>query len=154
MRLCSYVRTLSPPKVLDLGVPGAKCASIGSANPVSGTETVMACQQQRPVRVLPILCSASDDVVSNGGVMSCLSFREQSDSLERLLAQTEWVAICCTAEWSGPCQYIATEFSALAKTFREVLAIELDTDCSPETVLALGVASLPTVLMYRRGQEL
>ena len=86
--------------------------------------------------------------------MNCFSFREQSDSLERLLAQKEWVAISCTAEWSGPCKYIATEFTALAQTFREVLAIELDTDCNPETVLALEIASLPTVLMYRRGQEL
>ena len=86
--------------------------------------------------------------------MNCWSFREQSDSLDRLLAQKEWVAISCTAEWSGPCRYIATEFTALAKTFREVLAIELDTDRNPETVLALEIASLPTVLMYRRGQEL
>ncbi len=92
--------------------------------------------------------------IPGGDSMRSFSFREQSDSLENLLSQQEWVAISCTAEWSGPCRYISTEFAALAKTFREVLAIELDTDRNPETVLALEIASLPTVLMYRRGQEL
>lgn len=75
---------------------------------------------------------------------------------ETTVAQGEQaVIIDVWAPWCGPCKAIKPHFDSLADEFGErarVLAINADE--SPSVVEKLKVYTIPTVLVYRGGQEI
>jgi len=57
------------------------------------------------------------------------------------------------APWCGPCRMLAPVLDALARRAGTGLAIvKLNADENPETVQALGVQGLPTLLLFRSGR--
>ena len=57
------------------------------------------------------------------------------------------------AEWCGPCKMIAPVLEELAGELDGKLLIgKLDVDHNPDTAMAFGVMSIPTLLLFKGGQ--
>jgi thioredoxin len=63
------------------------------------------------------------------------------------------VLIDCWAAWCGPCRMLAPTIEALASESdgRYVIA-KLDTDKNPQTASRYRINSIPTMLIFKRGQ--
>lgn len=57
------------------------------------------------------------------------------------------------ASWCGPCKMMAPQFEAAARQLPAVRFAKLDTDANPTTSSANRIRSIPTVVLYRGGQE-
>ncbi len=58
------------------------------------------------------------------------------------------------ADWCGPCQAIAPILEELAPEYEgKMTIVKLDVDASPETAQAYGVMSIPTLVIFKGGQE-
>lgn len=56
------------------------------------------------------------------------------------------------AEWCGPCKMIAPVLEELAGELDGKLTIgKLDVDHNPDTAMAFGVMSIPTLLLFKDG---
>ena len=58
------------------------------------------------------------------------------------------------AAWCGPCRMVAPVVEALAGEFAgQALVAKLDVDANPVTAQRYGVQSIPTLILFRNGQE-
>lgn len=58
------------------------------------------------------------------------------------------------AAWCGPCRAMAPAFAeAAAALAAEARFLKVDTDAEPETSAALGIRSIPTLILFRGGRE-
>jgi thioredoxin 1 len=58
------------------------------------------------------------------------------------------------APWCPPCRALAPTIEAIAEQFEGRAEVaKLDIDQNPETAAAHGIRSIPTVLIFRGGQE-
>ncbi len=59
------------------------------------------------------------------------------------------------AAWCGPCRAMAPEFEKAARALEpHVRLAKLDTDAAPEESAANGIRSIPTMILFRDGQEI
>lgn len=58
------------------------------------------------------------------------------------------------ATWCGPCQAMAPQFASAAAALPGVRFVKVDTDANPQTSVANRIRSIPTMILYRHGQEL
>ena len=59
------------------------------------------------------------------------------------------------AAWCGPCRMVAPVIEELAHEFvGRVLVAKLDVDANPATAGQYGVQSIPTLIVFRDGQEI
>lgn len=57
------------------------------------------------------------------------------------------------AEWCGPCKMIAPVLEELSQELDGRLTIaKLDVDYNPDTAMAYGVMSIPTLLVFKNGE--
>jgi thioredoxin 1 len=65
-----------------------------------------------------------------------------------------WTLVDFHATWCGPCQMLTPVIDALAKRYRgRVTVAKVDVDRSPHVAQAFAVASMPTLVLCRDGQE-
>ncbi|AEF95078.1 thioredoxin [Desulfotomaculum nigrificans CO-1-SRB] len=58
------------------------------------------------------------------------------------------------ADWCGPCKMIAPEVQKLADELQgQVLVCKLNVDENRETPNSLGIMSIPTMVIFKEGQE-
>lgn len=58
------------------------------------------------------------------------------------------------APWCGPCLMMAPTFEALAAEYgKSVTFAKMDTDENPQTPSRFGIMGIPTLIMFRGGQE-
>ena len=56
------------------------------------------------------------------------------------------------AEWCGPCKMIAPAVKELAKDYEgRAKVAKLDVDDNPNTAMAYGVFSIPTLILFKGG---
>ena len=69
-------------------------------------------------------------------------------------SNTRPVLLDCWAEWCGPCRMIAPALEALASESAGLYRIaKLNVDENPQTSAALGISSIPTLFIYKNGQQ-
>lgn len=57
------------------------------------------------------------------------------------------------AVWCGPCRMVAPIVEELAKEYDGKLKVgKLDVDNNPEVSLKFGIRSIPTLMVFKRGQ--
>jgi len=58
------------------------------------------------------------------------------------------------AAWCGPCRMMAPQFEEAANRLPQVRFAKVDTDASPKASMRHRIRSIPTMILYRGGQEL
>jgi thioredoxin 1 len=57
------------------------------------------------------------------------------------------------AEWCGPCNIFAPIFEEVANEFSDINFMKIDSDASPELCQEFNVMSLPTIVIFKDGNE-
>ena len=85
--------------------------------------------------------------------MSVVHISDENFESDVLKSETP-VLVDFWAEWCGPCKAIAPVLDELAGDFQDRLQIaKLDVDANPKTPGQFGIRSIPTMVLFRDGQE-
>jgi thioredoxin 2 len=58
------------------------------------------------------------------------------------------------ADWCAPCKYVAPLMDELAQAHEgKMLVVKIDTDQAPELSQKWGIRSIPTVILFKQGEE-
>ena len=56
------------------------------------------------------------------------------------------------ATWCGPCRMMAPIVEELAAETPDVVFAKVDVDENPDIAMGLGIASIPTLMLFKNGQ--
>ena len=71
----------------------------------------------------------------------------------KVLKATKPVMVDFYADWCGPCKLAAPILDELSTSQQKVEIIKMNVDESPETPRKFNVMSIPTVILFDKGQE-
>ena len=58
------------------------------------------------------------------------------------------------ADWGAPCKYVAPLMDELAQTHEgTLLVVKVDTDQAPDLSQKLAIRSIPTLILFKEGEE-
>lgn len=73
----------------------------------------------------------------------------------KVLQSNKPVMVDFYAEWCGPCKMAAPIIDQLAEEFSDTaLIVKVDVDANNELAGKYGVMSIPTVIIFKNGQEI
>jgi thioredoxin 2 len=77
------------------------------------------------------------------------------DDFDRLVDDAEVpILVDFYADWCGPCKTMAPALDSLARERSgNLLVAKLDTDANPKTSERFGIRGIPTLIVFRDGQE-
>ena len=76
-----------------------------------------------------------------------------ADFETEVLQSSKVVLVDFWAEWCAPCRMIAPVVESLADELGERLkVVKMDIDENPATPISLGIASIPTVIIFKDGK--
>ena len=86
--------------------------------------------------------------------MSDEPFHLTDENFEETIKNNKLVFVDFWASWCGPCRALAPIVQELAKEYSEkVLISKLDVDKNPTTAERFQVFSIPTMIVFKNGQE-
>ncbi len=72
---------------------------------------------------------------------------------QEVLKSEKPVLVDMYADWCGPCMMMAPEIEAFSEETDKVKVCKLDVDEATDLALTFGVMSIPTVILFDKGQE-
>ena len=57
------------------------------------------------------------------------------------------------APWCGPCRIVAPHLEELNSEREDLRVVKLNTDENPQTAATYGILAIPTMVLFRNGQE-
>jgi thioredoxin 1 len=76
-------------------------------------------------------------------------------NFEQTIKNNKLVLIDFWATWCGPCRALAPTITEIAKEYSgKVLIGKLDVDANPNTAERFQVFSIPTMIVFKDGQEI
>ena len=72
---------------------------------------------------------------------------------QEVLKSEKPVLVDMYADWCGPCMMMAPEIEAFSEETDKVKVCKLDVDEATDLALTFGVMSIPTVILFEKGQE-
>ena len=86
--------------------------------------------------------------------MSYDPFHVTDENFEETIKKNKLVFVDFWASWCGPCRALAPIVQELAKEYNgKVLISKLDVDQNPTTAERFQVFSIPTMIVFKNGQE-
>ena len=81
--------------------------------------------------------------------------RVSGEDFERTVLGSEApVLVDFYANWCAPCKYVAPLMDELAQTHEgKLLVVKVDTDQAPDLSQKWGIRSIPTVILFKDGEE-
>ncbi len=78
----------------------------------------------------------------------------QQEQFEKLINQEKLVVVDYTATWCGPCRLIAPIIDQLAEDYQgKAEVVKVDLDQNKGNAKQYKIRSIPTVLIFKNGQE-
>ena len=79
-----------------------------------------------------------------------------TDSFSRHVMRSQFpVVVDFWAPWCGPCQSMAPAFAEAAERLKLTAQLgKLDTEAYPQAAAPYGIRSIPTMVVFREGQEI
>jgi thioredoxin 2 len=94
-------------------------------------------------------CGSPLNITDSPGVP--VNITDQSFESE-VLSGPGVVLVDCWAPWCGPCRMVAPVLEELASEYQgKVKIVKLDTDENPKTSMKYNIRSIPTMLLFKRG---
>ena len=83
-----------------------------------------------------------------------MEVRITNDNFEAEVLQSDRpVLVDFSAVWCGPCQMLAPIVAEVARERAETLKVgKVDVDEAPELAARYGIASIPALLLFKRGE--
>jgi thioredoxin 1 len=76
-------------------------------------------------------------------------------SFQEILNADTPVLVDFFAEWCGPCKMMAPELKKLADMHGDKLRVlKVDVDKNPQAAAHYGVRGVPTLILFRKGEQL
>ena len=72
---------------------------------------------------------------------------------QEVLKSEKKVLLDFYADWCGPCQMMMPEMEAFAEENENIKVCKLNVDESTDLAVTFGVMSIPTVILFDKGQE-
>jgi thioredoxin 1 len=71
-----------------------------------------------------------------------------------VIQNSKTALVCFTATWCGPCKAMAPILQDIANEHGDAVDIfKVDIDEEPNIAIKLGIASVPTIIVFSAGQE-
>ena len=70
-----------------------------------------------------------------------------------VLESPEAVLVDFWAPWCGPCRIVAPHLEELNNERQDLRVVKLNVDDNPQTAAQYGVMSIPTLILFKSGQE-
>lgn len=79
---------------------------------------------------------------------------KENNFQEEVLGSDKPVLVDFWAEWCGPCRMIAPTLEELAEKYKDrALVYKMNVDENPDTPNKYGVRAIPTLVLFKGGQE-
>ncbi len=87
--------------------------------------------------------------------MDKVLYFNDSNFTEDVINSDQPVLVDFWAEWCGPCHMLAPTVKELARDFDSQIKVgKLDVDNNPTTAAQYGIRSIPTLILFKNGQEI
>lgn len=74
-------------------------------------------------------------------------------NFDQIIQENEMVFVDFYADWCGPCKQASPVIDRLANKYTQMLFAKVDTEANQEITQKYRIMSIPTVLIFKNGQE-
>lgn len=86
--------------------------------------------------------------------MAIVNITDQADFADKVLNSAKPVLVDFWASWCGPCKMVAPELEAVAGTYEgKAVVAKVNVDDQPGIATNYKVMSIPTMVVFKNGQE-
>ena len=78
---------------------------------------------------------------------------ELNNNFDEIISNNAKVLVDFYADWCGPCKMVGPLISQIADEHEDVAVVKVNVDDEMELAEKFGVASIPTIILFKDGKE-